>query len=401
MRRFSAGMHLATWQMHLAFIVLATAACTSPRDSNQLVADASTASFDGGVTMFDDTSIPGTDASHSDADASRHDAEAPNPDASQLPSGWTCPQDFYGMGDGCDCGCGAHDPDCPVQLTLSDCEFTHCPNNGDVDTDDPSVCAPPPPVPDGWTCAPSMYNDRECNCGCGVWDLDCSGQELRNCQETHGCPSGMAPSPADWTQCAAFEEAWTCDWMDYFDSECDCGCGTADPACPAATHFSDCASDGCERGEAPNPRDTTECIDDPPQHGWTCDATAFFDGSQCDCGCGALDLDCPMSHTASDCDVTHCGAGHELNPEDLTDCNRACAEAPEDSGRARCTNGGMFSVGALACTRNLSACDDGHRYRIECERGECTCFVDGRCTSVFDGSSCSFSGCGWFLIDAT
>jgi hypothetical protein len=29
-----------------------------------------------------------------------------------VPTSWTCSAGFYGAGDGCDCGCGAMDPDC-------------------------------------------------------------------------------------------------------------------------------------------------------------------------------------------------------------------------------------------------------------------------------------------------
>jgi hypothetical protein len=48
--------------------------------------------------------------------------EAPNPQCGSTsttstssggPAGWTCSATFYGAGDGCDCGCGILDPDCP------------------------------------------------------------------------------------------------------------------------------------------------------------------------------------------------------------------------------------------------------------------------------------------------
>jgi hypothetical protein len=38
------------------------------------------------------------------------------------PAGWTCPPDFYGTADGCDCGCGVIDPDC-ADGTVASCEF--------------------------------------------------------------------------------------------------------------------------------------------------------------------------------------------------------------------------------------------------------------------------------------
>ena len=57
------------------------------------------------------------------------------------PPGWTCPVWFYGTADGCDCGCGALDPDC-IDVTVASCEycdvegscspaFSGCP--GDID----------------------------------------------------------------------------------------------------------------------------------------------------------------------------------------------------------------------------------------------------------------------------
>jgi len=38
------------------------------------------------------------------------------------PPGWTCPPEFYGTADGCDCGCGVLDPDCD-DGTVASCEF--------------------------------------------------------------------------------------------------------------------------------------------------------------------------------------------------------------------------------------------------------------------------------------
>jgi hypothetical protein len=57
------------------------------------------------------------------------------------PPGWTCPPDYYGTADGCDCGCGALDPDC-IDGTVASCEycdgegscspaFSSCPGNID------------------------------------------------------------------------------------------------------------------------------------------------------------------------------------------------------------------------------------------------------------------------------
>jgi hypothetical protein len=43
--------------------------------------------------------------------------------------GWNCDPAYYGMADGCDCGCGIQDPDCP-NLAVASCQYC----------DDPGSC---------------------------------------------------------------------------------------------------------------------------------------------------------------------------------------------------------------------------------------------------------------------
>ena len=50
----------------------------------------------------------------------------------EAPKDWTCPASFYGQFDGCDCGCGAFDPDC-MNPTADACE--HCDGPGSCATD--------------------------------------------------------------------------------------------------------------------------------------------------------------------------------------------------------------------------------------------------------------------------
>ena len=126
--------------------------------------------------------------------------------ASNVPSGWTCEASFYGAGDGCDCACGAWDPDCDdASSSVYNC-------GGDIDTDvcvntnggtcqassssgsgsgsTPQYSSPPsspspPSVPSGWTCNPAFYDASDgCDCACGAWDPDCDGAyggALYNC----------------------------------------------------------------------------------------------------------------------------------------------------------------------------------------------------------------------------
>ena len=63
------------------------------------------------------------------------------------PAGWTCPAQYYGATDGCDCGCGILDPDCAT-ATIDACQYCNdsgscstvagCP--GTISPDDISTC---------------------------------------------------------------------------------------------------------------------------------------------------------------------------------------------------------------------------------------------------------------------
>lgn len=67
-----------------------------------------------------------------------------------LPEPWVCSLVFYGSGDGCDCGCGAVDPDC-AEGDVYACDFNHCLESLPWPTvEDPSQCGSvePPPQPE-------------------------------------------------------------------------------------------------------------------------------------------------------------------------------------------------------------------------------------------------------------
>ena len=314
----------------------------------------------------------------------------------------------------CVCGCGQVDPDCPVPASVDDCDWDGCDSAVErPDEADPSQCKPID-FPAGWTCGAADYVDdvfyfvsemvtrNSCTCGCGaVDDRGCATAPavLDDC-ESDGCGDGFAPDANDLTRCVALPAGWTCSWERYYDDDCDCGCGIADPMCPASPHISECDDDACPSGESPDPTNVTQCIANAPQDGWTCDILLLNDGSQCDCGCGAVDTDCPAAATASDCDTTHCKSSEELDPATIAKCREKCEPASGSVGSATCTNGGTVSIGS-ACVRDLYACTDGNRYEIECSGGECLCRINNSCVSRHSGSGCVFSTCGWSLIDAT
>jgi hypothetical protein len=152
----------------------------------------------------------------------------------EIPTGWTCKPEQYSSGDGCQCNCGAFDPDCDPFEAVS----INCPNNDDI-------CIPSPlnepicglrhevlsdrkliqiqlgvevhhpqfffsnetdidsapwgnysktytrsAVPTTWTCNPLFYGSKDgCDCQCGAWDPDCEAttysQKVFNCDTTN------------------------------------------------------------------------------------------------------------------------------------------------------------------------------------------------------------------------
>lgn len=100
-----------------------------------------------------------------------------------VPSTWTCSNVTYGTNDGCDCGCGAPDPDCATEL-VGACDY--CGDNGSCSDQDctditlakNSTCTPS----QGFTCFPTSYGDGQtCDCGCGVVDIDCASAASTEC----------------------------------------------------------------------------------------------------------------------------------------------------------------------------------------------------------------------------
>lgn len=110
----------------------------------------------------------------------------------EIPNEWSCDAEFYGARDGCDCGCGAQDPDC-ADATLAACEFCIACSDSDtsdcsfwVDPNDTSSCVDP--VPTEWSCERYYYGDFECDCGCGAQDADCADLLASSCEFCDVCP---------------------------------------------------------------------------------------------------------------------------------------------------------------------------------------------------------------------
>lgn len=233
------------------------------------------------------------------------------------PQAWldVCPAENYGTGDGCDCGCGADDPDCATpgsgdaSTLTAQCQVCHDgvgPYSAGTHSAHYVKCP-------SWTCTdPATWGTAQCDCGCGAIDPYCRDTGRFSCTQP-GCSTGACDYCTDpgGTR-GSCGENWsaagtTCDLRFYgTDSLCDCGCGLPDPACgDSGCTEPGCNAPGCDACHAP----TTLAVCDP----WRCDAERFAEGGSghCDCGCGAIDPDCgsggckdPGCQDAA-CDVCH------------------------------------------------------------------------------------------------
>jgi hypothetical protein len=187
------------------------------------------------------------------------------------PPEWTCDSFYYGDGGGCDCGCGALDPDCRGTTPAACDGCWHCGEcPGRIDPTDITSCLPPPAE---WRCDDARYGEGlDCDCGCGVLDPDCGENNSAYCS---ACPDGSC-SRSDCrdvrTDDIAFcdggvPQGWTCSADFYGDSACDCGCGAQDSDCPnlsaSACEFCDSQGSCSEAPTCPgtiDPNDNTSCL---------------------------------------------------------------------------------------------------------------------------------------------
>lgn len=262
------------------------------------------------------------------------------------PYSWTCDDRYYNDGQLCNCGCGVADPDCEsTDVEACDaCNFTgSCSRQDCPGTIHPTLnayCHQPEP-PAEWTCYVGSYGDGWCDCGCGALDVDCPSDDISECNSCCGgyaCPSRV--NPENITECLPVPNEWTCGEWAYGDSyTCDCGCGAHDPDCdtPSADACESCPYDygngngGCSRDGACDTivaDDNAHCIDDAPP-AWTCAEEYFADGDACDCGCGAVDLDCEGDASLDACDIcnaegscsaTGCNNNPTIEPENNATC---------------------------------------------------------------------------------
>lgn len=143
----------------------------------------------------------------------------------RIPATWTCDPEYFSASDGCDCNCGAPDPDCSLPgQQLYGCETLtnpYCTLAG--------VCA-------AGACTPNC-SERECGSD------GCSGS-CGTCASGEECLSG-ACVPND----GSLPLEWSCAPERFYDQTiCDCGCGGLDIDCLLAQIIPFMPIEGCLPG---------------------------------------------------------------------------------------------------------------------------------------------------------
>ncbi|MFZ9888614.1 MAG: hypothetical protein ACO3JL_14035, partial [Myxococcota bacterium] len=240
-----------------------------------------------------------------------------------VPAAWTCDEAYYDDDlDICDCGCGVLDPDC-ADATLAACDVRNCGPGFLPSATENYTCDQLPPAPAEWTCESYYFNAGDgCDCGCGALDPDCRDDTAEAC-DFNNCDADAVPVATDNTRCEVPADAaqWTCN-PDYFGSGdgCDCGCGVVDPDCADATEAS-CLYNNCDIGLVPSASANETCEAPTAPAEWTCAESFFGSDDGCDCGCGVVDPDC-ADGTAASCDFNNCDVAGE---EPTASNNAVCA----------------------------------------------------------------------------
>jgi len=264
-------------------------------------------------------------------------------------SGWFCNPSYQGGHDGCDCDCGAYDPDCATMSTLYGCEpgqfcdaAGHCTDTcvpscagkacggdgcgGACGTCEAALFCHDGQCVTGWFCEPAYQGSGgSCDCDCGAYDPDCDD------------PAAFVFGCEDWQ---------TCDTTGHCVGECTPTCGehTCGPdgcggTCGTCTDGRHCSADG-------------QCV-----AGWFCNPAYQGSGDGCDCNCGAYDPDCD--------DPTGWIMGCE--PWQTCDATGACTPdvcPPDCAGKACGDDGCGGSCGG--CPLDLPVCADGACHADPC-----------------------------------
>lgn len=130
------------------------------------------------------------------------------------------------------------------------------------------------------------------------------------------------------TDSHAAPNGWTCEPAFYADGTCDCGCGAVDSDCPDGT-FVVCQRSGCRPGQVPWEHTPQSCMDSACGDGWL-DALG---GEACDDGealaAGGCGAGCKAVNAGWACETEAKGC-HQAPADDAPDVTEAVADdAPE------------------------------------------------------------------------
>jgi len=264
-------------------------------------------------------------------------------DALTAPSGWTCTSSYYGTNDGCDCGCGTSDPDCPSSSSGA-CEYNWCgsglPNSSQ-----------------NWRCGSSSGG---------------GGGYGSSCTSSSPCASGLVCRYA-----SNYASGETCQYA-----------GVAGDYCRVAGN---CASGFTCSGSA--------CRASTPSGGtWTCSPGYRGTNDGCDCGCGSLDPDC-SSGSASACQYRWCPSGQQPNASQ----NWLCGGG---TGSTSCTSDSQCSGGNICRPSSVGSstqqCQSPGTTSSACSSSS-DCASGYSCTysSALGGSVCQTTGGGTSTCTST
>ena len=139
----------------------------------------------------------------------------------EIPSEWSCSSSRYGSGDGCQCTCGAFDPDCVAYEAVP----LDCPRRDDV-------CIPGPLNQPICALRHEVLSDRkliQIHSGVAVHHPQFYFSNEAN---VDGAPWGNYSDP--YTR-SVVPATWSCNPLFYGSNDgCDCECGAWDPDCDAA-----------------------------------------------------------------------------------------------------------------------------------------------------------------------
>ncbi len=238
-------------------------------------------------------------------------------------------------------------------------------------------------VPGGWTCTVLAYADGTCDCGCGAPDPDCSSNDLEACEvcnsngscNNQACPGKI--DPKDPLKCLAPPSGWTCPASAYADgSACNCGCGVLDPDCDDQT-LASCqicnVLGACSKSSCPSSIAADDNTHCEIPEDWTCPDSAYGDGL-CHCGCGVVDVDC-SSASRDACTICWNGCSDESCPGPIDAENNAICTGVPSSWTCEERFYGDGSICNCGCGTTDPDCESGELEA--CDR----CDFEGSCSA--------------------